>query len=172
MSYGAEKIQQKVWVSFAASIYNGSSVLKERLDVDNLTNPADNGKSKFCSARIFLNPCMFVGRKEWVSLINGTVTTEPIGSLPEGLVQFIGSGNFSQCAALVKRVLWPDSDDSGNTCYSVDKRCPIDGVIPPPMEDLHFYGMSAYYYALDCVRELGPDHIAHWYTLFFCLFYV
>lgn len=40
--------------------------------------------------------------------------------------------------------------------------CPIDSVVHPSVAGQHFYAMSVYFYALDCVRELGPEPLPHW----------
>ena len=96
----------------------------------------------------------------------------------EGAV-IIGSGNYDACSALVHSLLW--SDDSRSSCTSPGN-CAIDGMEIPELEDLHFFGMvlalccviiipfniilqSAYFYALDAVRTLGPVEISHWYAL-------
>lgn len=40
--------------------------------------------------------------------------------------------------------------------------CPIDSIVHPSVSGHHFYAMSVYYYALDCVRALGPEPLPHW----------
>lgn len=122
---------------------------------------------------------MFTGKREILNLVDGSVLSGADMTIAEHVV-FEGSGNSDECANLLGLIIWPDS--GSRECRSVGDRCPIGGVLPPQMEDLHFFGMvcaivyahfinsalivclkSAYYYALDCVRELGPDHIEHWY---------
>lgn len=146
------------------SINNGAGVLIEK-KLDTCINsgsvtarPAEKHEYK-----TYWNPCMFNGRTELVSLDDGSIiSTHPYNSTTERAVLFEGSGDSTGCALFVKEMLWTSSGDK-EECTTSDKRCPIDGVVPPIMEDLHFFGMSAYYYALDCVRKLGPSVIANWY---------
>ena len=40
--------------------------------------------------------------------------------------------------------------------------CAIDDIYHPSVQGHKFYAMSVYYYALDCVRQLGPEPLPHW----------
>lgn len=56
-----------------------------------------------------------------------------------------------------------DTDTPGlSRC--VQGPCPIEDIVHPSVAGQHFYAMSVYYYALDCVRELGPEPLPHWYV--------
>lgn len=147
-----------------SSIHTGTSVLEEN-------SVSKDGALNGNNYKTYLNPCMFVGRRELVSLRDGSIISLSGDEVPDSLSAIVlqGSGDSIKCATLIEEIIWPSSNTPGE-CRLSDERCPIDGVLPPTMEDLHFYGMSAYYYALDCVRELGPNHIAHWY--FFVMEYL
>jgi hypothetical protein len=40
--------------------------------------------------------------------------------------------------------------------------CAIDEIVHPSVEGHQFYAMGAYYYALDCVRLIGPEPLPQW----------
>ncbi len=73
----------------------------------------------------YLNPCMFLNHQE-------TATIEEFGS-----ITLIGSGDSNQCIELIAEILWPGEAEK---CRD-EKKCAIDGIIPPPIEDMHFFGM-------------------------------
>jgi hypothetical protein len=50
-----------------------------------------------------------------------------------------GSGDFKKCAELIGSVLWPHEELLEN-CKQRGL-CSIDGILPPIMEDMHFFGM-------------------------------
>jgi hypothetical protein len=110
--------------------------------------------------KIFIaNPCTFVGHEHvW----NDTHV-------------LFGTGNGKECVNVLKSIIWPDGEeDDGLSAYyddgdgvveanSNESTFPkyIGGVRPPPLQG-HFYGMSVYFYALDCIRHLGPLSVPHW----------
>jgi hypothetical protein len=179
LSYGAESIQERLWKYFAVSINNGASVLYEKqLDMAVGSCGADSCRADEPAYKTYMNPCMFAGRVELLPLHEAAPPAADTGAeagtdgtTEQRAVLLEGSGDSVACASLVEEILWPTSTAEGGSggCRAPGARCPIDGVLPPMMEDLHFFGMSAYYYALDCVRELGPSHIAHWYNTQSCL---
>lgn len=95
---------------------------------------------------------------------------------------FIGTGEPDACVRILEHIMWVEGAETGATTAeilqeSVDivetlsaapfYRCPvgpcaIDDVSHPTVEGHHFYAMSVYYYALDCVRQLGPAALPHW----------
>ena len=101
--------------------------------------------------RIYLNPCMFIGRKEYLLLRDGIVVSH---KLPES-AEFVileGSGNSSECAILIEEMIWPSSDEGQAQCREIGDSCPLDGVVHPPMVDLHFFGMVRLYTTLVLCR--------------------
>ena len=92
------------------------------------------------SVTIIENPCTFVGHEEDHS----------------EEYSFIGTGQGQKCVEIIKKVIWPEG-----VCTSAP--CAIDGIIHPPI-DGNFFGMSVYYYGLDCIRHLGPNKLA-WYVI-------
>jgi len=65
----------------------------------------------------------------------------------------------------VLELLWPKSDGTfASNCIEKGGRCSVDNIVPPIMENMQFYAMSAYFYALDCVRQLGPEPMHNWPT--------
>jgi hypothetical protein len=68
---------------------------------------------------------------------------------------FIGTGNSVECIQEVKKVIWNLSD-----CPEASS-CPIDGISPPELKG-HFYAMSVYFYAIDCIRHYGIYNFSSW----------
>lgn len=78
-----------------------------------------------------------------------------------------GSGDSVQCMNELKNLLWPNNscikdaivDDQG---LLMNKQpCYLDGVEHPPIRG-QFYGMSVYFFAMDCVRHLGSKALLSW----------
>jgi len=69
-----------------------------------------------------------------------------------------GTGDSKKCSAVIRETVWQQEVIS--KCVA-GAPCSIDGIEHPPV-DGHFYGMSVYFYALDCIRQLGPSSLAHW----------
>eukprot|EP01035_Chromulina_nebulosa_P017505 gene17505-23062_t len=88
------------------------------------------------------NPCTFPGYDEEI--------------LPGVILR--GTGESFECVNLIREVVWPNQ-----TCTSNNKSqpCYIDGIEHPPVRG-HFYGMSVYFFAIDCVRELGSTYLHSW----------
>lgn len=47
-------------------------------------------------------------------------------------------------------------------CSNPEGVCPVDNIKHPSIGDQRFYGMSVYYYAFDCVRQLGSQQLSSW----------
>jgi len=95
---------------------------------------------------------------------------------------FVGTGQSEACVHILEHIMWVEGTETGATSAeilqeSVDivetlssapfRQCPvgpcaIDEVSHPTVNGHHFYAMSVYYYALDCVRQLGPAALPHW----------
>lgn len=88
-------------------------------------------------------------------------TTNPCGFINNEIVfekvVLKGSGNGPECSRVIQNVLWPKGNCAPKT------PCPIDGVRHPPI-DGDFYGMSVYFYAFDCIRQLGGNRLQSWPT--------
>ena len=91
------------------------------------------------SPTVIENPCTFVGHEEDFS----------------EEYSFIGTGQGQKCVEIIKRVIWPEGECKAPPCA-------VDGIIHPPI-DGNFFGMSVYYYGLDCIRHLGPNKLS-WYV--------
>ncbi|RYH16494.1 hypothetical protein EON65_29995 [archaeon] len=62
---------------------------------------------------------------------------------------------------IIERVIWPE--DTGESATVKRRRGqPIDEIEHPSVGGHHFYAMSVYYYALDCMRQFGPDDFEFW----------
>eukprot|EP00981_Chlorochromonas_danica_P014747 scaffold8739_cov173-Ochromonas_danica.AAC.6 len=69
-------------------------------------------------------------------------------------------GESEQCIDIIEKVIWPNDN---NLRKDRGKRgAPIDEIEHPEVHGHHFYAMSVYYYALDCMRELGPMDLEFW----------
>jgi len=118
------------------------------------------------------NPCALVGHFE--PLDDDTV--------------LVGTGRGLDCISQIEHVLWADTIDlqtregqllvqevgldgtatllppSALQSLCVESPCAVDRIEHPPVSGRQFYAMSVYYYALDCVRTLGPEPLPHWPT--------
>lgn len=95
--------------------------------------------------KVFNNPCTFNGYEYTFS--NGVVLK--------------GTGNALECVDIIRQVIWPDNLCS--TDANKDKPCYLDGIEHPPVRG-EFYGMSVYFFAIDCVRQLGTTDLHSWPT--------
>jgi hypothetical protein len=94
---------------------------------------------------------------------------------------FIGTGQPDECVRSLEHIMWIEGTETGATEAEILREdadildtlnsapfrchqgpCAIDDVAHPTVEGHHFYAMSVYYYALDCVRQLGPVSLPHW----------
>ncbi|CAM9318790.1 unnamed protein product, partial [Discosporangium mesarthrocarpum] len=88
------------------------------------------------------NPCSFVGHVEvWKGH------------------RLVGTGNHLLCEEAMKGVLWGTVDKA---CGAAENQpCGIAGVPMPPVRG-DFIAMSVFFYALHCMRHLGPAELPHW----------
>jgi hypothetical protein len=104
--------------------------VRERLWSQLVSRHSSSGES---SLQVY-NPCINVGYTEEHS--------------PEHTL--VGIGNPSLCVAEIKQLIWPETDcESGFACS-------IDGIQHPKVGP-EFYGMSVYFFALDCVKHFVGD---------------
>lgn len=86
------------------------------------------------------NPCTFVGH---VEQFKG--------------YRLLGTGKADECAKEIRRMLWEDLHE---TC-SPNEPCGLDGIRHPPLSG-QFLAMSVFFFALDCMKQLGPIDLPHW----------
>ncbi len=86
------------------------------------------------------NPCAFPGHEEWFK-----------GH------RLIGSGDAETCGKEIRRMLW---DEEHEKC-TPNEPCGLDGVRHPPLTG-KFLAMSVFFFALDCMKQLGPFDLPHW----------
>eukprot|EP00602_Paraphysomonas_sp_CaronLab_P008332 CAMPEP_0185022354 /NCGR_PEP_ID=MMETSP1103-20130426/5068_1 /TAXON_ID=36769 /ORGANISM="Paraphysomonas bandaiensis, Strain Caron Lab Isolate" /LENGTH=493 /DNA_ID=CAMNT_0027554387 /DNA_START=10 /DNA_END=1491 /DNA_ORIENTATION=+ len=129
LSYGADKVQERVWDHFAQK--HVTRMQEAGLQID---------------SEPIVNDCVFKGHVGEYNL-----STSPDTSMT---LKMTGSGDAMACRENIREVLWP------NGC-SPDGPCSLDNIEHPPVDGL-FFGMSLYYFALDCVRHLGLAELPNW----------
>lgn len=111
----------------------GAEIMRQRLD-DYI---AENSKEKVIGTdneTVVLNPCYFTGYKVQS---NGVLMT--------------GSGQAEECFTSLNNVIFGKDAEGCLTKLESKANCKIDGVNIPEITG-QFYGMSLYYYAIDCMR--------------------
>ncbi len=108
LSYGAEKIQERVWLALYHKKHQTSSVNSE-------------------SEKI-LNPCLFKGYRT-LYYFDTSVATET-NPIPE-FISLEGTGDALQCRELIRQTLWPNGCSEGGPC-------PVDDIEHPPVDGLFF----------------------------------
>lgn len=71
--------------------------------------------------------------------------------------RLIGSGRADECGEKIRRMLW----DEMHVSCTAESPCGIDGVRHPPLTG-QFLAMSVFFFALDCMKQLGPVELPHW----------
>ena len=149
LNFGVERVRERVWqnliesYSMSVGLHSNSSEVTVAVILD------DNGDIMPLIATdkvvtVVENPCTFIGHEEEHS----------------EAFSFIGTGSGQKCVEVIKQVIWPEGICSNPPCA-------VDGIVHPPIGGA-FYGMSVYYYGLDCIRHLGPKKLS-WYVLMFVL---
>jgi Golgi nucleoside diphosphatase len=153
LSYGADQFRVRLWDLWVYEMEQRQQTdVESRQPINDISN-------------IILNPCSFVG-----------YTMEYRGYV------FTGTGDAVQCSKEVNRLI-PYHDDTidleelydenmeGDDERITGKRKLVGGVEHPPIRG-KFYGMSLYFFTLDCLRELSdPDHPIR-ASLLFCPLHV
>ena len=138
LSYGADQFRLRLWDLWVHE-----------------TKQKDSDTTNVVSNNVILNPCSFVG----------------YSMEHEGYV-LLGTGDAIKCSKQVNRLI-PYHDDTidleelydenmeqkdGSDERIMPKMKLVGGVEHPPIRG-KFYGMSLYFFTLDCLRELSdPDH--------------
>lgn len=109
LSFGAEKIQERVWLS-----------LIEKSQLSNTQND------------ILYNPCMFKGFQTQYYLDTSTNTISTIeGSNNSNSIVMEGTGEPLKCRDIIRQTLWPEGCPSGGPC-------PVDNIQHPPVDGAFF----------------------------------
>lgn len=142
LNYGVDRVRERVWLHLAE---NGREVTAPDAPSGQAEVSIDVSGESVVEAppakRVVHNPCSFKGHEH--ELENGIILR--------------GSGAGEECIQAIQRTIWPAGQCEGNV------PCVVDDVAHPPVAG-NFYGMSVYFYALDCIRELGPKDLPHWYV--------
>lgn len=158
LNFGVERMRDRVW----------ELIVQEHLVATGSQTEVEVNISGEVSPTVVMNPCTFPG---YEMLWNDTYLMQ-------------GTGDSTRCVQLIKQVLWPDdssSDKTDSTDSDTDTQNDghtdsdtitsshselsrgryVDDIHHPPLKG-YFYGMSVYFYALDCVRQLGPVQLVDW----------
>ena len=66
-----------------------------------------------------------------------------------------GTGDMQACQKVLLATTLPHCDASSVPCY-------IDNIAHPSLQGHKFFGMSVYFYAFDCIRQLSGVELEHW----------
>jgi hypothetical protein len=138
LSYGADQFRMRLWDLWVQETQQNESEANIDVLVDN---------------NVIMNPCSFVGYKmEYQGYI------------------LLGTGDAVQCSKEVNRLipyhdntidldeLYDENMEQGDGERMMPKRKLVGSIEHPPIRG-KFYGMSLYFFTLDCLRELSdPDH--------------
>lgn len=135
LNFGVERVRERV-VSYLIS--------------EHITNALDGDVDQ--EVKIVMNPCTFKGYE----------------SYPEPNIVVRGTGNSDECIQVLKNVVWPENTctsevphEDANDSIAEKRPCFIDGIEHPRVRG-EFYGMSVYFFAIDCIRHLGSKHLHAW----------
>jgi hypothetical protein len=159
LSYGVEKVRERVWKHFvhqAKSPHMKTDDTTTQLNVEG-EETLDNSHTdihipvggKASPIPSILNDCLFKNYSE--------LFFDPSESKKE-IYTLHGTGDVVKCKAALRSVLWPD----GCTRSAERPSCSLDNIAHPSIVGNSFFGMSVYYFALDCVRFLGVKDLIHW----------
>ena len=147
LNFGVEKVRERVWQTLVE--IHEKSLIQPITDSDFVpvaqSSDIDGEESLPVviaekNMVVIENPCTFIGHEEDHS----------------ENYSFIGTGSGEKCVEVIKQVIWPEG-----MCRSPP--CAVDGIVHPPIGG-SFYGMSVYFYGLDCIRHLGPNELS-WYVI-------
>jgi hypothetical protein len=144
LNYGAHKVQERVLEFIRSNYVAPDNTLDKVCAEDDEERCLD---SKQSPTVIIPNPCDFVGHR---NLLQGAILE--------------GTGEGRKCFDMIESVVWPviiNESDVSSECFR-GRPCPIEEIEHPSVKGHHFYAMSVYFFALDCMREIGPIAIAHW----------
>jgi hypothetical protein len=162
VSYGVEKVRERVWRHFihqaksphmkADGAISATGHLSSDGEVDaghthmDISIPV-GGKAN--PTPFIWNDCLFKNYSE--------LFFDPSESKKE-IYTLHGTGDVAKCKEALRSVLWPE----GCTRSAHRPSCSLDNIEHPPIAGNSFFGMSVFYFALDCVRFLGVKELTHW----------
>ena len=136
LSYGADQFRVRLWDLWVDET--------KRTEIESNTNNVVHNN-------VILNPCSFVGY-----------------SMEYRGYTLLGSGDAVQCSKEVNRLipyhddtidldeLYDENMEQYDDNFVVPKKKLVGGVEHPPIRG-KFYGMSLYFFTLDCLRELSDE---------------
>lgn len=176
-SYGASSARERVWAHIIKHHLTGAGTTTGAAEA------SADGEEQHTVHHV-PNPCAYRGHVE--EHMHPHKHEE--GSTPAHVkVVMSGVGDPVLCGQFIKRTLWNDTathdscarksvvdelteDNEHNCCLheneeGSDERvaCSLNSVaLPHAPARYEFYAMSAYFFAFDCIRELGTHDLANW----------
>ena len=151
LSFGVEKVRERVWKHFVHQAKSSTPHLNTENSEDRAAHvkteihiPVENSHTPS-----ILNDCLFRNYSE--------LFFDPAENKNE-IYMMHGTGDVTKCKEALRSVLWPE----GCTRTTERPSCSLDNIVHPPIAGNNFFGMSVYYFALDCVRFLGVTNLIHW----------
>lgn len=151
LNYGAQRIQERV-LSYIVSSYlkkhDLTYLLGDEFSQTCILSEAGDDKDSLCLEPIVIdNPCGFRGHHLIYS----------------SKVHLKGTGEGQTCMDIIEEVIWPSlGDEEMKRACMRGRPCPIESIEHPSVQGHHFYAMSVFFYALDCMRQVGLEDIPDW----------
>lgn len=147
LNYGVHRIQERV-LDYIFSMFMVEKGADAAAAAGFLPESEMNHTHPQCPGPLLVpNPCGFRGHR-----------------LPYlSSVILLGTGDGHKCMEIIERVIWPTlaGEDLKTACMR-GRPCPIESIEHPSVRGHHFYAMSVYFYALDCMRHLGSHPLPNW----------
>ena len=177
LNFGVERIREKVLHLLLHFSQSTSVAINNDEYITTTTDEPSDSLVTYVE-----NPCTFLGYEyNWneTHTIKGTGRSEQCVQLLKQLIYVSETTPLDSLKDHVfnHRLITPtcaegsSSDSAEGSADSAEGTCAIEpssednrfigGIVHPPLQG-HFYGMSVYFYALDCIRHLGPVHIPNW----------
>jgi hypothetical protein len=168
LRYGAEMIRERI-LQYLYETHaraqppsaGGDSTSAPSMDAVFLSNPCGftGYMDPYAGSYVFNGtgvPQECVGLIERIVWADSTPLKEPEGELKHDTITEDGVADLTMGAVSTSGSVPP------RQAFCATGPCPIEQVKHPSVRGHEFYAMSVYFYALDCVRELGPEPIPHW----------
>lgn len=155
LSYGVEKVRERLWHHFVHVAKEPHMKVNQELDGKVVAENSHQSNihiaipEKHSHPPAVLNHCLFRNYTE--------LYFDPAENKNE-IYTLHGTGDVAKCKDALRNVLWP----GGCVRDHLNPSCSLDGIPHPPIAGNSFFGMSVYYFALDCVRYLGVSELTHW----------
>jgi hypothetical protein len=149
LNYGVVRVHERVF-DYLYTTYTGTNASLCSVNDGKLWKKKKN-YCVFDVNTVIPNPCSFKGKRQVYSQ-GGNVFT------------FEGTGESKKCFNIIEKIVWPAMPEKDKKSICVRGRpCPIDEIEHPSVHGYHFYAMSVYYFALDCMRYIGSAELPYWY---------